>query len=128
MLYKYGKETQDVLYDSSKNMYKVEMLIWTNNKAYENVRCFKPCGYLLYYSSENYFVVIFELIICYWTSSSNGNFIHSYGFNHHQFCEFLSEVETEYPDFYHTAVLTVWLWFFSAQEQNWELLNKKNSL
>lgn len=52
---------------------------------------------------------------------STVNFIHSHGLCHPQFCEFLSDTGTEYPDLpYHTAVLGLssdTFLFFGAQKQ-----------
>lgn len=36
---------------------------------------------------------IFESNMCYWTRE-----LHSCGYNHHHFCECLSEIEAEYPE------------------------------
>lgn len=75
-------------------------LAWQIYKACENVRFLKPT--VIHY-------IIHQQAICrkssnpsyYWTGSVNGEL------NHQQFCEFLSEIETEFPDsLYHVLILT----------------------
>lgn len=82
-------------------------------KVCENAM-FKTYGYVLYYSSAGTLWNMYDSILCYWTSSVNGE-LHLTIIS----CYFSSDVEAEYPPTQQSVGWAVVVSLLSFWDQSW---------